>query len=136
MREAIEWSVVKWLKEKKRVRRAADKANEALDLLEDEVKSSWSAALKTAYAELTTPSPAGDPQSDEQARFVAKAVKKADDSARRAHLDAEDTFDQAERELSTRLAREGCGKAIASWELHEHAIRKAEAAVSGDKSPA
>jgi hypothetical protein len=51
--------------------------------------------------------------------------------AERAHLDAENTFDEAERQLSTRLAREGCAKAIASWELHEAAIRKAEAASTG-----
>jgi hypothetical protein len=44
-------------------------------------------------------------------------------------MDAENTFDEAERQMSTRLAREGCSKAIASWELHEAAIRKAEVAI-------
>ena len=56
-----------------------------------------------------------------------KKVKEADDAAYRARMDAEETFDQAEKQLSTRLAREGCRKAIQSWELHEKAIRKAEA---------
>jgi hypothetical protein len=44
-------------------------------------------------------------------------------------MDAEETFDEAERQLSTSLAREGCRKAIQSWELHEKAIRRAEALV-------
>lgn len=134
MAEAIEWSVVKWLKEKKRVRRVADIANAALDALERETKESWSKALKSAYAQLSTPAAAPAAQADEQVSSLAKAVKKADDAARRAHDDAEETFDQAERELSTRLAREGCRKAIASWELHEQAIRKAEAAIIPSQS--
>jgi hypothetical protein len=44
-------------------------------------------------------------------------------------MDAEDAFDLAEKQLSTRLAREGCQKAIHSWDLHEKAIRKAEAVI-------
>jgi hypothetical protein len=43
-------------------------------------------------------------------------------------LDAEDTFDVAEKKLSASLAREGARKAIESWDLREAAIRKAEAA--------
>jgi hypothetical protein len=42
-------------------------------------------------------------------------------------LDAEATFDEAERRMSARMAREGAQKAADSWELHEKAIRKAEA---------
>jgi hypothetical protein len=41
-------------------------------------------------------------------------------------MEAEKAFDDAERQLSTSLAREGCRKAIHSWDLHEKAIRKAE----------
>jgi hypothetical protein len=57
--------------------------------------------------------------------FVRR-VKEADDEAYRAHIEAERTFDEAERLLSTSLAREGCRKAILSWELHEKAIHRAE----------
>jgi hypothetical protein len=60
-------------------------------------------------------------------RLLVAKVKEADDAARHARTDAEKTFDEAERRLSTTLAREGCKKAIHSWELHEKAIRKAEA---------
>ena len=64
-----------------------------------------------------------------ETRLAARQIKQADDQAYRAHMDAENTFDEAERQLSTRLAREGAAKAILSWELHESAIRKAEAAL-------
>jgi hypothetical protein len=45
-------------------------------------------------------------------------------------MDAEETFDKAEKQLSTALAREGCRKAILSWDLHEKAIHKAEGVIS------
>jgi len=108
MTEAVAWSVMKWLREKKRVRKTADQANAALDQLNQAVKDRWPDALKAVNA---------------------KKVKEADDEALRAHLDAEATFDEAEKQLSTRLAREGCRKAIESWDRHEKAIRKAEALI-------
>jgi hypothetical protein len=140
MTEAVEWSVMRWLREKKRVRKAADKANDALDALEQEIKCTWSAELTAAYGELLSASsnaaagrqPRMKKDSDgisPETKLAARHIKQADDHAYRAHMDAEDTFDEAERQLSTRLAREGCSKAIASWELHESAIRKAEAAL-------
>jgi hypothetical protein len=43
---------MRWLREKKRVRKAADKANDALDALEQEIKRSWNAELTAAYDEL------------------------------------------------------------------------------------
>jgi hypothetical protein len=52
----------------------------------------------------------------------------ADAAAERARIDAEAAFEQAEKEMSVSLARQGCKKAIRSWELHEKAIRRAEAA--------
>lgn len=50
-----------------------------------------------------------------------------DISAKGARLDAEETFDQAEKQMSVSMARDGCKKAIHSWELRDKAIRKAEA---------
>jgi hypothetical protein len=41
-------------------------------------------------------------------------------------MTAEQTFDEAEKQLSTRLAREGCRQAIESWNLHQKAIRQSE----------
>ena len=118
MREAMEWSVVHWLREKRRVRKLADRANAALDALDLEVKSAWPAELKEAYA---APSRAEHVESE-----LALRIKRADDSAARARAQAEKTFDEAEEQLSARLARAGCLQAIQSWELHEQAIRLAE----------
>ena len=137
MTEAVSWSVMKWLREKKRVRKTADQANAALDQLNQAVKDRWPGGVRVAYTslvaqgsgkptvsnQLTPPPPVIDPPS----RLSAKKVKEADDAAYRARMDAEETFDQAERQFSTSLAREGCRKAIQSWELHEKAIRRAEA---------
>jgi hypothetical protein len=141
MIEATDWSLFRWLFEKRRVRETADQANAALDKLNKAVKSRWSSDVKAAYNELTpkaggaagrrTVEPASqitDPQIiDPQIRLYAKKVKQADDAARRARIDAEETFDEAERLLNTALAREGCQKAIHQWELDEKAIRAAEA---------
>jgi hypothetical protein len=135
MRQAMEWSVVRWLKEKRRVRKLADRANAALDELDREIKGLWPADLQAAYLTLTqargTPPPRGEGQPAEFS--LALRIKRADDSAARARAQAEKTFDQAEDELSARLAREGCLQAIQSWELHEQAIRLAESAT---KTPA
>ena len=99
MNEAREWSVWRWLMEKRRVRETADRATEALGKLEVKLKE-----LKSALEEL----------------------KQAEEAAEASRLDAEATFDEAERRLSAAMAREGAQKAIASWELREKAIRKAE----------
>lgn len=37
----------------------------------------------------------------------------------RAGMDAEETLDDAEKKLSTALARDGCRKAILAWDLQE-----------------
>lgn len=136
MNEAAAWSVMRWLREKKRVRSVADKANAALDEIDRSVKARWSHEVRTAYEELSQPtvtekskprtqSKPKSPGNPDVSEFVRR-VKEADDAAYRAHMDAERTFDEAERLLSTSLAREGCRKAILSWELHEKAIDRAE----------
>jgi biopolymer transport protein ExbB/TolQ len=135
MTEAMNWSVVKWLSEKKRVRKTADLANACLDLLDQEIKAQWKEELKAAYLELGGNSGAAGQQThksqtiDPQVKGLAQKLKESDDEAYRVRMDAEHTFDQAEKQLSTRLAREGCRKAIDSWELHEQAIRKSEAVI-------
>jgi hypothetical protein len=136
MNEALDWSVFKWMFEKPRVRETADIANDALDRLERSVKAQWCDQLKAAYAELT-PKPARRNHKNHQApqpvapeiKLFVEKIKEADDAARRARMDAEETFDEAERVLSIGLAQEGCKRAIYAWELHEKAIRKAEAAM-------
>jgi len=118
-------------------------ANAALDELEKQVKAGWSDDLKRAYREVEAEARAdGNPRAKRQAekareeardvaaeiKLAAGRVKEADDQAYEAHMDAERTFDEAERRLSAGMAREGAEKAIESWVLHEKAIRRAEAA--------
>ncbi len=136
MKEAVSWSVMKWLREKKRVRHIADRANAALDELDRTVKSRWSHEIRTAYEELSKQTGTKQNHSQrgttkptavsEEIRQFARQVKAADDEAYRVRMEAEKTFDDAERRLSTSLAREGCYKAVLSWDLHEKAIRRAE----------
>jgi len=144
MNAAMDWSVFTWLWEKKSVRQTADKANAVLDRLNRKIKTAWHEDLTAAYQQLVAESncggrrrqPAHQPSQaiDPEVKLLARKVKDADDEAHRARIDAEATFDEADRQLSVRLAREGCQKAIRSWELHEKAIRKAEAALGASKS--
>jgi hypothetical protein len=136
MTEAMTWSVMKWLREKKRVRNAADQANAALDRLSQAIREPWPEPVRTAYEALAAQtvgvSTAGSqpkPPGKDAATLAATHSKEKDDEAYRARMDAEATFDLAEKQLSTRLAREGCRKAIYSWELHEKALRKAESLI-------
>jgi hypothetical protein len=140
MIEAVDWSVFRWLFERRRVRETADRANAALDKLNQAVKSRWSREVKAAYKELAAKaggSRQGEPASqtiDPQVRLFAQRVKEADDAAYRARAAAEDTFEEAERQMNTDLLREGCQKAIQSWTLHERAIRRAEAVHGSSKA--
>lgn len=135
MNEAMKWSVMKWLREKKHVRRTADHANAALDRCRDELKRRWPENLRVAYEHLAAEihhrqSGVRTPKSvafkDAEARALACKLKDADDQAYRARMLAKQAFDDAERKLSTSLAREGCVKAIASWELCEKALVQSE----------
>lgn len=139
MTQGLEWGVFKWLMEKRKVRILADKATEALNDAEDKVKATWSDELKRAYNYLATQN--GDASNGKHSAkskvaakpgdpelAVAQKVLEADEEAERMRLDAEDTFAEGERHMSTAMAREGAGKALATYDLHEKAIRKAEAA--------
>jgi hypothetical protein len=141
MTQGTEWGVWKWLIEKKRVRAIADEARAALDALEMSVKLTWSDDLKIAYNQLVSDngepkrgrakkkgaSPAGNGKADAKAVAAVTKVKEADDEAYNAHEDAEDLFAEAEKKMSTSMAREAARKALEAYDLHEAAIRKAEA---------
>jgi hypothetical protein len=133
MREASNWSVMRWLAEKKRVRKAADRANDLLDELDRSIKATWSDELKAAYAELApiagkkVASSSGNVSPE--ILLLAKRLRQADNEAYSARMDAEDTFDLAEKRLSTSMAREGAQKAILSWDLKEKAIAMTKSGV-------
>jgi len=120
--ESIDWSVWRWMTEKGRVREVADRGTASLDEADEATKASWSADLKKAYRDENVRNV------DPKVKAAAKRVKEADDEAYRARMDAEQTFDEAERRLSASIAREGARKAILAYDLREKAIRKAEAA--------
>jgi hypothetical protein len=141
MTEGTQWGVWKWLLEKKRVREIADVARAALDQFEMKDKATWGDDLKIAYNQLVSQD--GDvkqarqkaklgkketaPKIDSHVMTVVKRVKEADDDAYNAHEDAEDLFAEAEKRMSTGRAREAARKALEAYDLHEAAIRKAEA---------
>lgn len=141
MNEAMDWSVFRWLFEKRRVRETADQANAALDKFNHDVKARWDRQIMTAYKEAgnhgrtgRAPSETQSDAADPEIMLFARQVKEADAAAHRARMKAENTFDEAERRLNTDLAREGCRQAIRSWELHEKAIRLAEAGLGNKTS--
>lgn len=136
MREGMEWSMWRWLLERQRVREIADRATAALNRADNKVKRGWPEDLKIAYEELSEQRNSarnrrngnGTDAITPDIRILAKRIKEADDKAERCRLEAENTFDEAERRFSTDLAREGARKALKTYELREAAIRKAEAA--------
>ena len=141
MTEAVDWSVFKWLWEKSKVREVADNANAALDSLNRKTKKQWNDELREAYRQLAAEANHARSKGnhhngngqvkdlDPEILRLVRQVKQSDDKARSARMDAEAAFDDAEKQLNTSLAREGCKKAIHSWNLHEKAIRAAEALI-------
>jgi hypothetical protein len=140
---AREWSIVRWLAEKRRVRETADRGTAALDELERLVKSTWSDELKSAYASCADESVADDdPFAAAEREFAcgqalairedliaaARRVRDADDTAYKARMAAERTFEQAEWRLSAAVARRGADEAIRAYDLRYRAIAEAEAA--------
>jgi hypothetical protein len=131
MREAIDWSLWGWLTEKRKLRTTADRAWEALDDAEKKVKAGWNDDLKAAYRELEAKASGG--RNNGRAREIApeikiavRKLKDAEDEAHAARMQAEETFDRADRRMSTSMACEGAQQAIDAWEQREKVIRKAE----------
>jgi hypothetical protein len=120
--EAIDWSVWRWMTEKGRVRAVADRGTASLDEADQQAKAAWPADLKKAYRDENARNV------DPKLKAAAQRVKEAEEEALRARMDAEQTFDEAERLLSASIAREGARKALYAYDLREKAIRKAEAA--------
>jgi hypothetical protein len=133
MAEALDWSVFTWLLRKGEVRATADRANAALSRLKRATKSRWSSEIGLAYEEKE---PKGGPYSsaastlndiDPESRILIRKLQEEELASRTARKDAEEMFDEAEKRLSTNLAREGCRKAMRQWELDLTVIRHAEA---------
>ena len=122
--EAKDWSVWRWLMEKKRARSTADAAWAALEACEEKVKAGWTEDWQQAY---------GHPKSrrysalDPEVKSALDRLYQEDEIARQARDAAEAQFDEADRRMSTSMACIGAQMAIEAWELREKVIRKAEA---------
>jgi len=140
--EAKDWSVWRWLMEKGRARRTADAAWEAFDEYEKKVRSAWSDDVTKAWREIEALAAANADgrakrsydkareeaaEVDPEIKRAAQAVKKADDEAYKARMDAEAQFDEADRRMSASMACEGAQMALDAWTLREKFVRKAEA---------
>jgi len=127
--EAKDWSVWRWLMEKRRARTTADAAWEALDACEEKVKAGWNEEWQQAYRELSN----GHSKSrrlanlDPELKEALERLHVADEEARQAHEAAEAQFDEADRRMSSTMACEGAQMALDAWELREKFIRRAEA---------
>ncbi len=131
MTEAMDWSVMKWLSEKKRVRRLADAANARLDQVEKELRARWKPQVEKAYAALRSST---SPLADNETLRLARSIRHAHDEALKLRMEAEATFDKAEKRLSTSLARDACQIALRGWDAHEEAVRRSEKAVLSQKT--
>ena len=96
--EAKDWSVWRWLMEKKRARTTADAAWEALEACEEKVKAGWADEWQQAY---------GHPKSrryaalDPEVKAALERLYEEDEAARQARDAAEAQFDEADRRMST-----------------------------------
>jgi hypothetical protein len=148
LNEAKDWSVWRWLTDKKKVRTAADLAWAALDEAEEKIVASWPEDLRKAWREQEALSAAnGDAPGkrrrdkakedaaavDPRIKATAERLKQADREAREARSLAENTFVEAERHMSPGLARDGSKQAVEAFEMRESLMRKFEAA--GRKKP-
>ena len=122
--EARDWSMWRWLIEKKRARSTADAAWEALEAYEEKVRAGWNEEWRQAY---------GHPRSrrhvalDPEVKAALERLYEEDEAARQARDAAEAQFDEADRRMSTSMACEGAQMAIDAWKQRESLIRKAEA---------
>ena len=104
------------------VRAAADRANEALDALDRQIKDSWREPLKAAYRELEAEEAfEHDPQTkadfeaaqeaakdvDPTVKAAARRLREADNEAYNARMDAEDIFDEADRRFELQPGAQG-----------------------------
>ena len=141
MSEAMDWSVWGWLTEKRKLRVTADRAWEALDQAEEKVRAGWREDLRKAWRELEAEAALeANPRAkrqyekaredasdvDPEVKLAAKKLKEADVEAYALRMQAEETFDEADRRMSTSMACEGARQAIDAWETREKFVRKME----------
>jgi len=141
MSEAMDWYLWGWLTGKRKLRATADRAWEALDQAEEKVRAAWREDLRKAWRELEAEAALqANPRAkrqyekareeasdvDPEVKLAAKKLKEADAEAYALRMQAEETFDEADRRMSTSMACEGARQAIDAWETREKFLRKME----------
>jgi hypothetical protein len=122
--EAKDWSVWRWLIEKKHARSTADAAWAALEACEERVRAGWNQEWQEAYGHLKSRKYAA---LDSEVKAALRQLYESDEEARQARDAAEAQFDEADRRMSGSMACEGAQMALDAWEMREKVIRKAEA---------
>jgi hypothetical protein len=124
--EAKDWGVWRWLTEKRRARETADAAWEALDACEKKVVAGWPEEVKRAWRATNGSGKRTAHEVDPELLAAAQKVREFDEECNKAHVEAEAQFDEADRRMSTSMAREGSQMAIEAWKMRERFIRKME----------
>src|SRR5258708_13096110 len=101
--EAKDWSVWRWLIEKKKARTTADAAWQALEACEEKVKAGWREEWLQAYGH---PKSRRHAELDPEVKEALERLYQDDEEARQTRDPAEAQFDHADRPLSTRMASE------------------------------
>lgn len=118
--EAKDWGVWQWLSRKRQAREAADAAWAALEARENRVIAGWSEPLRKAWRSTSNKSGNSD------LNRAIHRLKRADEEANNARMAAEAQFDEADRRMSTSMAREGSQMAIDAWTMREKMIHRLE----------
>src|SRR5579863_5937168 len=87
--QAKDWSVWRWLMEKKTVRRTADAAWEALEACEEKVRAGWSADWQAVYRDLSENGKTRSRRLDPQVKEALAMLHETDLEARQARDAAE-----------------------------------------------
>jgi hypothetical protein len=128
LESAKDWGVWKWLTDKQKMRSAADHAWEVLDEVEEKVRGAWPEELQKAYADLSGTAKRKGKAADAELKAQAGKLKEARDQAHAIRMDAENMFVEAEKKMSTGMARDAAQKAIEAFVAREKLIRKFETA--------
>jgi chromosome segregation ATPase len=132
LEETKQWWPWSWAADlnKIKLRSAIETATKALEREVEKAKNSWSREMQRAYRELTVAESrrASTSNIDPEIKRAARKLKDAEDELNLATVQAQKTFDEAERELNPSKAREGALQTAKAIEKHETVLSIANAA--------
>ena len=128
--EAKNWSLWRWLFEKRRARTTADAAWAALEACEEKVKSGWAEEWQQAYLDLSTNGRRKSRRHaglDPELKAALESLHEADEIGPSGPRRGGSPVRRGRPPPEHRMACEGAQMALDAWELREKFIRKAEA---------